>query len=68
MVSCHIAHTVTRLITKVKQRWARIILGWVTYYHSNDQYTWCCKKMHLKYCRMPGKKSNIKNNQLPQIQ
>jgi hypothetical protein len=28
--SCHVGHTGTRLITKVKQRWARLGLGGVT--------------------------------------
>jgi hypothetical protein len=27
---CHVGHTGTHLITEVKQRWARIVLGWVT--------------------------------------
>jgi hypothetical protein len=28
MASCHVGHTGTHLITKVKQQWARIVLGW----------------------------------------
>jgi hypothetical protein len=28
--SYHVRHTTTHLITEVKQRWARIVLGWVT--------------------------------------
>jgi hypothetical protein len=28
--SCHFGHTGTHLMTEVKQRWARLVLGWVT--------------------------------------
>jgi hypothetical protein len=28
MASCHFGHTVTHLITKVKQCWAQLVLGW----------------------------------------
>jgi hypothetical protein len=30
MASCHVAHTGNYFINKVKQRWARLVLGWVT--------------------------------------
>jgi hypothetical protein len=30
MVSCHVGHTGTHLITDVKQRWAWLVLWWVT--------------------------------------
>jgi hypothetical protein len=28
--SCHVGYTGTHLITEVNQRWARLVLGWVT--------------------------------------
>jgi hypothetical protein len=28
--SCHVGRAGTHLISKVKQRWARLVLGWVT--------------------------------------
>jgi hypothetical protein len=30
IMSSHLGHTSTHVITKVKQRWAKIIIGWVT--------------------------------------
>jgi hypothetical protein len=30
MGSCHVGHTCTHLITKVKQHWARLVDGWMT--------------------------------------
>jgi hypothetical protein len=30
MASCYVGHTSTHLNTEVKQRWARIVLGWET--------------------------------------
>jgi hypothetical protein len=30
MLSCFVGHTSTNLITEVMQRWARLVLGWLT--------------------------------------
>jgi hypothetical protein len=38
--SCHVGHTGTQLITEVKQRWAQLVLGWVT--TPNDRCAGCC--------------------------
>jgi hypothetical protein len=42
----HVGHTDTHLITKVKQRWARLVLGGVT----QREYAGCCWKVfpHLE--------------------
>jgi hypothetical protein len=40
--SCYVSNTVTHFITKVKQRWARLVLGWVITDHLFDKYEKCC--------------------------
>jgi hypothetical protein len=80
MASCHVRHTSTQLITKVKQRWARLVLGWVTSVTGAvkrcTRILWPEKALektptevipHLKvtYRRMPKEKRKNYNNRNP---
>jgi hypothetical protein len=56
--SCHLGHT--HLITEVKQRWARIVVGWVPTQIPGlpGAVIRCTPPVSVKYCRMSKEKKN----------